>query len=93
MNIILLTCSLIIISILYSVIIETRKERKFIRNINVGTRLQITYPPYDEFSEHVTFNITIIKKGKNQVRVRYNDGSESTMDISTMYDNGWKIIN
>lgn len=43
----------------------------------------------DEFDSGTEFHIEILKRGVNQVRVRYSDGSEITKDVFALYAEHW----
>lgn len=88
--IILTTLTIIVI---ISVISDEIKFIRFKDRIQIGTQLTTTVRYIgDEFDDGYTFTITILKKGKHQVRVRYGDGSETGMNMYTLYYEGWKIL-
>lgn len=86
---------LILLVILYSIIsclIEYRRCKKFLSGLAVGAKLTTTTYLYgDEFDEGVKITITIIKVDKGQVRVRFDNGRESTIDKMELYIEHWKF--
>lgn len=86
-------CIVITSILVISVISEEISFKKFKDRLMTGTVLTNRMTLIDdEFDEGHTFRITVIKKGNRQVKVRYDDGSESVMDIYMLFDEGWTII-
>lgn len=72
---------------------EFNSRHKFYDNITTGSKLtRHVKLIHDEFASSQTFTITVLKKGKEQVRVMFDDGHTEVMDLLTLYKNNWKLI-
>lgn len=79
--------------IIISWTIDSIRYKSFESNLNIGTRLTNKFKDMsNEFDDGTIFNITIVRKGNEQVIVKYSDGSESIMTIQQLFDENWTII-
>lgn len=87
-----LILGVIFLSIIIAGIIEHVQYLKYKSQLKPGTKLRTTMYTDDEFDSGHVFTITILEVGKKQVKVQFSDGSISTRYISTIMDDGFKII-
>lgn len=79
--------------IIISWTIDSIRYKSFESNLNIGTRLTNKFKDMsNKFDDGTIFNITIVRKGNEQVIVKYSDGSESIMTIQQLFDENWTII-
>lgn len=81
------------LSIVYGVVVDSIKYKKFKKQLQVGTRLKLCYLNEEpEFFNKNCFEIKLTKIGKELVEVQYEDGSKRVFSKFLLYNEQWKII-